>query len=110
MKHMRLDRAGLLFVAALALSAAMALAQDTYKAEVAGSPPADLPKAVQDALQPAGPRLVGRHRAGGFGNWLRKSVPPLDGRGGSADGLSPRLGVGPMIVALRFPNGASALR
>src|SRR2546426_1696757 len=105
MKHMRLDRAGLLFVAALALSAAMALAQDTYKAEVAGSPPADLPKAVQDALQPAGARLVDGHGAVVCEMWLRKSVPAQEGGGGSADVLYPGLGVGTMIGVVRFPNG-----
>src|SRR2546422_5369188 len=109
MKHMRLDRAGLLFVAALALSAALAFAQDTYKAEVAGSPPADLPKAVQDALQPAGARLVDGHGAVVCEMWLRKSVPAQEGGGGSADVLYPGLGVGTMIGAVRFPNGGAYL-
>jgi len=110
MMHMRLDRAGLLVVAALALSAAMALAQDTYKAEASGSPPADLPKAVQDALQPAGARLVDGHGAVVCEMWLRKSVPAQEGSGGSADVLYPGLGVGTMIGVVRFPNGGSDFR
>src|SRR2546428_8664531 len=107
MKHMRLDRAGLLFVAALALSAALAFAQGTYRAEASGSPPADLPKAVQDALRPAGARLVDGHGAVVCEMWLRKSVPAREGSGGSADVLYPGLGVGTMIGVVRFPNGGS---
>jgi len=104
MKHMRLDRAGLLVVGAQVLAAAMALAQDTYKAEASGSPPADLPKAVQDALQPAGARLVDGHGAVVCEMWLRKSVPAQEGGGGSADVLYPGLGVGTMIAIQVFVN------
>jgi hypothetical protein len=105
---MRLHRSFWLALGFEIISAALLLAQGTYKVESIGAP-ADLPQALADALEPAGARLVNDQGAAVAEVWLRKSIP-IQQTQAKGDVAYPQLSVGTLVGVLRFPNGGSDFR
>lgn len=100
-----------LLLASLLLWAAIAWGQGTYKIESTGVPSAaDLPKALLDALQPQGARLVSDSGAEVCDVWLLKSVALVQSAEGSSDALYPGFSVGSLLGVLRFPSAGSDFR
>jgi hypothetical protein len=89
-----------LVLAAQLLGAAWAWGQGAYKIEPVAAVPSDIPKALQDALQPQGTRVVG-DKGTVCEVWVGKAVP--QGAGGSPDAVYPTLGVGTLVGVLHFP-------
>jgi hypothetical protein len=93
------------------LWALSAFGQGNYKVETIGTPSAsDLPKALVDALETNGVRLVDDHGAAVADVWLRKSIPTKENSAGSSDTIYSGLGTGTIVGVLRFPNGGSDFR
>ena len=108
---MKLRQVAGLLIAAQMLCAASALAQGDYKAEAAGAPASpELPKALQDALQTTGVRLVHAQGAAVCALWLRKSIPTRQDAGGSGDVLYKGLATGTLVGVVEFPKGGSDFR
>ncbi len=107
---MRLLRRTGLILAAQLLWTFSAFGQASYKVTSMGAPPSDLPRALADALQPTGARLVNGQGAGVCEVWLRKSVPIQQEAGGSTDILYSRLSVGTMVGVLHFLSAGSDFR
>jgi hypothetical protein len=96
-----------LVLAAQLLGAAWAWGQGAYKIEPVAAVPSDIPKALQDALQPQGTRVVG-DKGTVCEVWVGKAVP--QGAGGSPDAVYPTLGVGTLVGVLHFPAAGSDFR
>lgn len=96
-----------LFLAAQLLGAVWAWGQGAYKIEPVATIPPDVPKPVQDVLQPQGNRVVG-DKGTVCEVWLGKAV--AQGTGGNADALYPGLGVGTLVGVLHFPAAGSDFR
>ncbi len=100
-----------LILAAQLLWAASALGQGGYKIEAIHAPASsDLPRALQDSLQPEGTRLRNDQGSAVCEVWLRKSIPLKHGTSESADILYGSLDVGTVVGVLRFPSGGSDFR
>jgi hypothetical protein len=96
-------------LACLASFAALARGQGAYKTAAGGalnSP--DVPKALVDALEPQGTRLVDDKGAPVSEVWLVKSVALA--AGGSSDAVYPGLAVGELVGVLHFPGQGSDFR
>jgi hypothetical protein len=96
-----------LLLAAQALGIAWAWAQGASKIEPVTTVPADIPKALQDALQPQGTRVVG-DKGTVCELWLGTAV--AQGTGGNPDAVYPTLGVGTLVGVLHFPAAGSDFR
>lgn len=108
---MRLRRGLRLILLADFLWSVSLLAQETYKVESIGAPPAsDLPQTIQNALQPAGVRLENDQGAAVAEVWLRKSVPTQQAGAKSSDIIYSSLAIGTMVGVLRFPSGGKDFR
>ncbi len=108
---MRLRRSRWLILVSVLISALSALAQDNYKAEPASAPTSpDIPKALLDAIQPTGARLVNERGASVAEIWLRKSVPTNQTTETTSDTLYPNLNVGTLVGVIHYPNDGSDFR
>jgi hypothetical protein len=95
--------------ASLLLVGTLAWGQGSYRAEPAAAPSAsEVPKALLDALDPQGARLVASS-GGAVGEvWLGKSVALSSG--GSSDALCPTLSVGQFVGLLHLPKATTDFR
>ncbi len=96
----RRPRAFGLFLAAQLLAAVWAWGQGTYKIEPVTTVPSDIPKALQDVLQPQGTRVLG-DKGALCEVWMGKAV--AQSTGGNPDAVYPTLGVGILVGVLHFP-------
>jgi hypothetical protein len=96
-----------LVLAAQLLGAAWTWGQGAYKIEPVAAVPSDIPKALQDALQTQGTRVVG-DKGTVCEVWVGKAVP--QGAGGNPDAVYPSLGVGTLVGVLHFPAAGSDFR
>jgi hypothetical protein len=96
-----------LVLAAQLLGTAWAWGQGAYKIEPVATVPSDIPKALQDALQPQGTRVVG-DKGAVCEVWVGKAV--AQGTGGNPDAVYPSLGVGTLVGVLHFPAAGSDFR
>ncbi len=108
---MRLRRSSWLVVVFVLLSGLAALGQDNYKAEAASAPNSSaLPKAVLDAIQPVGSRMLNDQGAPVAEIWLRKSIPASPSTQATADILYPGLAVGTFLGIIHYPQSGSDFR
>lgn len=96
-----------LFLAAQLLTAVWARAQGAYKIEPITTVSSEVPKALQDVLQPQGTRVLG-DKGALCEVWLAKAV--AQGSGGNPDAVYPTLGVGTWVGVLHFPASGSDFR
>jgi hypothetical protein len=96
-----------LFLATPFLAAVWAWGQGAYKIEPVATVPSDIPKPLQDVVQPQGTRVVG-DKGAVCEVWLGKAV--VQGTGGSSDAVYPSLGVGTLVGVLHFPAAGSDFR
>lgn len=95
----------------LLLGASLAWGQGSYTLEPTGAPPAsEVAKAVLDALQPQGIRLLGEKGAAVSEVWLSRSVLLTQASAGSGDAVYPSLGVGTLLGVLHFPSAGADFR
>jgi hypothetical protein len=106
---MRLHRTFAYFVAGQLLWIGVAFGQ-SYKAESAGAPPPDVPKEIQEMLDPQGARVVSDQGATVCEMWLRKNIPTNPNPSGSSDILFGALSEGTFLGVLHFPNAATDFR
>jgi hypothetical protein len=107
---MKLHRAQVMILASQLLLASMAFGQ-TYKVESAGAPPAaDLPKALQDALESQGTRVVNDQGGTLLEVWLPKTVPTSSSASASSDFLYGSLSEGVFLGVLHFPTQGADFR
>lgn len=105
----RLSVFGLTLAGCLLLMA-NAFGQEGYKVEATGalvSP--DVPKALLEALEAQGTRLVG-DQGTVCEIWLRKAMPLKQAAGGGGDVLYGALGEGAVLGILHFPNAGADFR
>jgi hypothetical protein len=95
-----------LFLAVQLLGTAWAWAQGAYKIEPVASVPSDVPKALQDALQQQGTRVVG-DKGAVCEVWVGKAIAQGTG---NPDAVYPGLGVGTLVGVLHFPAAGSDFR
>lgn len=93
----------------VSLLLATAAYSQSYKAEAVGSPPADVPKALQDLLQPKGAKLVSDSGTAVAEIWLRKDFPPK-AVPATSDVLYGALGDGSLVGVLHFPQDTADYR
>ena len=99
-----------MIVASQLLLAGLAFGQ-TYKAEAGGAPPAaDLPKPLQDALQPQASRVINDQGGVLLEVWLAKTIATNAGASPSSDFLYPGLSEGEFVGVLHFPSAAADFR
>lgn len=99
-----------LLVAAL-FAAIPAFGQGAYKAEALTSPPpADVPKILQDAVQPQGARFVDSSGKTLAEIWLAKSITGRANPDSSPDILYGAIDPGAFAGVIHFPDGASDFR
>ncbi len=105
----RTATAGLL-LAWLVFFGILAWGQGAYKTEATGAlNSADVPKALADALDPQGARLVDAKGAAVSEVWLLKSVA-LGPASASSDAVYPSLSVGTLVGVLHFPAQGADFR
>ena len=102
----KLTRLFLLVGAAQLLCTALTLGQGSYKTENISSAPADVPKTLQDALQPQGVRVLSEKGAL-CEIWFGKAV--TQGAGGG-DAVYPTLSVGEFVGVVHFPGPGADFR
>lgn len=108
---MKFHRAVLIVLAAHLVWAFSAFAQGPYKVESIGAADSpDLPKALRDALHPAGVRLADAQGVTVCDLWLRQSIAAAQDAGGSGERLYAALSTGILVGVLRLPNGGADFR
>ena len=103
----RLTRLLGLFLAAQLLGTVWAWGQGATKIEPVTTAPSNIPKALQDALQPQGTRVVG-DKGTVCEVWVGKAA--AQSTGGNPDAVYPGLGVGVLVGVLHFPAAGSDFR
>jgi hypothetical protein len=93
------------------LSALPAFAQGNYKAEaINGQPPADVPKVLQDALQPNGVRYLDDQGKPLAEIWLAKTLDGQANPSTSGDTIYGAVQPGAFVGVLHYPGGGSDFR
>ena len=101
----------LILVFAIQLCAAIgAFGQGSYKADAIGAPPADVPVALQGALDAQGVRVTADGGATVCEVWLRKTLPASADPNSSADVTYGTLPVGAFLGVLHFPTDTTDFR
>lgn len=98
---------------ALAVQICMVLSafgQGSYKAVAIGAAPADVPAAIQSALDAQGVRVTNDQGATVCEVWLRKTLPTSATPNTSSDVLFGALTEGAFLGVLHFPNAATDFR
>jgi len=106
---MKIHRAQVMILASQLFLTGMAFGQ-TYKVESAGAPPAQLSKALQDALESQGTRVVSDQGSTLLEVWLQKTASTNSNASSSSDFLFPSLSEGEFVGVLHFPNPGSDFR
>lgn len=107
---MRRTRTAGLLLACLVFCRTLARGQGAYKTESTGSLSApSVPKALADALEPQGTRLVDDKGAVVGEVWLLKSIA-LGPSSSSSDAVYPALSVGTLVGVMHFPATGSDFR
>src|ERR1017187_10332770 len=107
---MKLHRT-LILVFAIQLCAVMgAFGQGAYKAEFIGAAPADVPAALQTALDTQGARVTADGGATLCEVWLRKTLPTSANPNTSSDVLYGALPEGAFLGVLHFPKDTTDFR
>ncbi len=92
------------------LGANFAWAQGAYKIQPVSALPSDVPKVLQDVLEPQGARLLNDQGAAVCEVWWRKEIAIKASSGSSSDVLYAGLEVGTFVGVLRFVSAGSDFR
>jgi hypothetical protein len=100
-----------LFLAVALFTSLSAFAQGNYKVEtISGPPPSDVPKALQDVLQPQGERFLDDQGKPLAEIWLAKTLAGQANPSSSMDIIYGSVQPGAFVGVLHYPDGGSDFR